>query len=154
MTNGKNPNLPGTVMRTMADNIAKHALAIAEGTEEKIASIQAEAEKSLGQLKVALDQYQKTSRDDAAKLAEAVTDQFGVLAQRIDDLTAHCNNAAQAFAEHHKNIVNGLAAIKEPAAPKGIPTAPPVKSGAEHLDELTTEISRAIPRVPPRNDRQ
>ena len=147
MTNGKNPNMPGTVMRTMADNIAKQALAIAEATEEKIASIQAEAEKSLGQLKAALEQYQQTSRDDAAKLAEAVTDQFGMLAQRIDDLTAHCNNAAQAFAEHHKNIVNGLAAIRSDAPP-------PVKSGAEHLDELANEIGRAVPRMPPRDERR
>lgn len=152
MVNGKTPPpplAPGAVMRTMADNISKQAMAIAEGTEERIRAIQGETERGVEQLNEALARYQQTSRDHAAALAEAVSDQFGLLAQRIDDLTAHCNSAAQAFAEHHTNITTGLAALRNE-----VPPAPPAPQ-LEWPDEiLPPEPSRTIPRMkPPRDER-
>ena len=103
---------PGDQVREMASKVAKQAMSIPDGVDERIENIKRTAENSLAQLNDALDRFRENNRRDAGRLAEAVVDQFNLLAMQIDDLTTHCSLATEAFKQHRDNINSGIAALQ------------------------------------------
>ena len=140
----------GDSLRAIGLAMSEKAMQIADGTDQRIQEINKLANDNMSALHEALVDIGDSVRKACQTLKDATTDNFGLVATKLDDLAEYANQAKVALVEHHANIVNGVAALARLEERKL--ELPKITSGGAAKFELGVKRSASGNANPPPGD--